>query len=320
MPSSEHPISVIVRAKDKIDTIGATLDSLRRQSVEAEIIVVDSGSTDGTLELAEREADLVVEIAPEDFSYGGALNIGAAAASAPIHAALSAHCVLQSATWLEDSLALYERPEVAATTGGFATPEGEPLVSAYLQTLDDAAQHPLWGYTNHSSTWRADVWREFPFREDLVACEDKEWSWRVLAAGWNIAYDVALQTPMAHRRTAGLRLLIQRIEREAQAMVSLGAAAPLTSRVALRAWWSAFPTPSSLPPMVRRVGPHRMAELVGAVRGSGRAAPIDDARLDLLLARVGQPFRAEVFSPWGGLIDRPRTRQAAVARSGDRVG
>jgi rhamnosyltransferase len=291
---------MIVRAKNKVDTIGATLESLRRQSVQAEIIVVDSGSTDGTLEVAARFADRVIEIAPQDFTYGGALNIGAAAASAPVHGALSAHCVLDSPTWLADSLAKYERAGVAATGPGFTTPAGGPLAGTHFQTMDDLEVNPLWGFSNHASTWRADVWRQFPFREDLGACEDKEWSWRVLAAGWTIAYAPELVTPMSHRRAAGLRPLTQRLSREAEAIVSLGAAVPMSRRAAVRYWWSAFPSPSRVPRMVRRASPYRVAELVGAVRGSRRAVAVEGAQLDELLARAGRSYRRRRFSPWAG--------------------
>lgn len=309
MPSSAYsrrgtvstpPISVIVRAKNKVDTIGATLESLRRQSVEAEVIVVDSGSTDGTLQLARRWADRIIEIAPEDFTYGRALNIGAAAARAPVHAALSAHSVPTSRTWLEDSLGKYRRSDVAGTSVGFNTPRGEPLAGTFFQTAADVASNPGWGFSNHASTWRADVWREFPFREDLVACEDKEWSWRVLAAGWTLAYAPELATPMGHRRAAGLRPLTQRVAREAEAMISLGAAGPLSGPAAVRAWWSAFPSPSRLPAMVRRASPHRVAELVGAVRGSRHAAAVRRTVLDELLGPAGNPFRGVAFSPWAG--------------------
>jgi len=291
-------ISVIVRAKDKVSTIGETLAALRRQSVPAEVIVVDSGSTDGTVQVAERWADRVLRISADSFSYGGALNIGAEAARARVHAALSAHCVPESDTWLEDSLLRYERSDVAATNAALVSPLGVPIEDTYLQTLEDVVVDPTWGFSNHASTWRAAVWADLPFREDLGACEDKEWSWRVLAAGWTIAYAPELAAPMAHRRSAGLSALYQRITREAQAMVSLGAAEPLAGRAALRAWWSSFPSPSNKPTFVRRASPYRMAELGGAWRGSRLAAELDGPRLPDLLARAGHRSPAEPYLPW----------------------
>jgi rhamnosyltransferase len=295
---SAPPISVIVRAKNKADSIGATLAALRRQSVAAEVIVVDSGSTDGTVQLAERWADRVIEIPAASFSYGGALNVGADAACAPVHAALSAHCVPSSDTWLEDSLRRYDRPDVAATNAARTTPFGDPVEGTYWQSLADAGLSPIWGFSNHASTWRADVWRELPFREDLGACEDKEWSWRVLAAGWTIAYAPELDAPMQHRRSAGLVALVQRLARESEAMVSLGATAPLTGRAALRAWWSAFPVPSKRPTVARRLSPYRIAELLGSWLGSRRAEPVAGPSLDELLAAGGLPAPGQTFLPW----------------------
>jgi rhamnosyltransferase len=295
---AEPRISVIVRAKNKVDTIGDTLAALRRQSVPAEVVVVDSGSTDGTLRVAEQWADRVLEIPAASFSYGGALNAGAEAARAPVHAALSAHCVPVCDTWLEDSLRRYERSDVAATNANVADPLGVPIEGTYFQSIEDVVVDPTWGYSNHASTWRADVWAELPFREDLGACEDKEWSWRVLAAGWTIAYAPELAAPMAHRRSAGLKPLYQRITREAQAMVSLGAAEPLSGADALRAWWSSFPSPSSKPTVVRRASPYRMAELAGAWRGSRLATAVDGPRLPELLASAGRRHEAEPYLPW----------------------
>lgn len=181
--------SVIVRAKNKAETIGRTLESLRRQTVPCEIVVVDSGSTDGTVAIARRYADKVVEIPAEQFTFGGALNLGAGIASGEVHFALSAHCVPERDTWLEDSLACYRLDErVAGTNQAVCTPSGAPIADYYLQTVDDVLSSPSWGFSNHASSWRADVWRSLPFREDLAACEDKEWSWRVLQAGWQLAF------------------------------------------------------------------------------------------------------------------------------------
>ena len=68
--------SVIVRCRDEVRTLERTLESLRRQTVDPEIVVVDSGSSDGSLEVARRYADQLIEIPPETFTFGHALNVG----------------------------------------------------------------------------------------------------------------------------------------------------------------------------------------------------------------------------------------------------
>src|SRR5207253_519729 len=109
--------TVIVRARDAAETIERTLQSLRAQTVRAELLVVDSGSTDGTLEIAFRLADRVVQMPPEEFTFGRALNVGAHEAKGSIHFALSAHCFPERTDWIERSLAHYERADVAAPCG-----------------------------------------------------------------------------------------------------------------------------------------------------------------------------------------------------------
>jgi rhamnosyltransferase len=263
--------SVIVRSKNKVETIEATLRSMRNQTSDVEIIVVDSGSTDGTLEIARRWADQIIEIPPEGFTYGGALNAGAASASASVHFALSAHCAPRQRDWVERSLLLYRDDRVVATNGAFVTPRGTPIDDCYLQTRADALAKPGWGFSNHASSWRASAWASMPFRTDLPACEDKEWSWRVIEAGWLIAYSPSLAVPSGHRRRQGPRQLHRRVSREAAAMVSLGAARPLTTPEAVRLWWTYFNTLSPHPKALRRANPFRILELAGAVAGGGGA-------------------------------------------------
>ena len=53
--------SAVVRTYNSARTVEATLASLRAQDVPVEILVVDSGSTDGTLELVAGTADRVLE-------------------------------------------------------------------------------------------------------------------------------------------------------------------------------------------------------------------------------------------------------------------
>jgi rhamnosyltransferase len=295
-------VSVVIRCMDKADTIEATLRGLRAQSRPVEIIVIDSGSTDGTVAIARRWADQVLEIPAESFSYGGALNLGAGVAGGSVHFAISAHCVPAGPDWIADSLACYEDPRVAATNQAEFSPRGERIGGLFLQSLEDAASFPGWGFSNHASSWRADIWRVQQFREDLPACEDKEWSWRVLQSGYRIAYSPALAVPSVHRRSQGLRQLHRRVVREAQAMVSLGASEPLSPSKAADLWWSYFSPHSSLPRALRRLSPYRVVELSGAIRGSraGGRSKSTVPPASLFAASDGAPDRR--LAPYNPLL------------------
>lgn len=264
--------SVIVRARNAAATIERTLWSLRHQSVPVQIILVDSGSTDATLRVAGGYVDDLVELPSADFTYGRALNRGAALASCDVHVVLSAHCAPLDDRWVERSLQHYSDRRVAATNGATRSPRGELLQAPYHQRPADIRVDPSWGFSNHAGSWRAAAWQDEPFREDLDACEDKEWSWRLLSEGWSIAYDPDLVVPSDHRRLAGPRSLWRRVERECRVLADLGFLPPPTYRELARRWWQELPPDSHRPAAVQRVSPYRALELHAAFRGARRSA------------------------------------------------
>ena len=203
-----------------------------------EIIVVDSGSADRTVEIARPLCDRLIEISSEEFTYGRALNIGARAASAPIHFALSAHCFPGRDDWIERSLAHYERDDVAATSGSGILPDGEPLTQPFFEDAAHARANPFWGFSNHASSWRASVWHEFPFDEQLPACEDKEWAFRVLDAGWTIVFDPAITIDRWHALYGRARDRYARQRREWAALPMFTEVSRYGLRDLAHEWWT----------------------------------------------------------------------------------
>jgi rhamnosyltransferase len=262
-------ISVIVRAKDKADTIERTFASIRRQTVQSEIVVVDSGSTDGTLDIARRYADVIVEIPSHEFTFGRALNVGAATASGEFHAAVSAHVALPTDEWLVRTADHLRRDRVAGASGSLDRPGGGILLEPFYQGLED--WHPSWGFTNTAAAWRAEVWRTHPFDEGMSACEDKEWAWRVLRSGWLLAFDPQLVVRGVHRRRAGLRDLLRRCTAESYELVLHTGMQPVTARGAVSRWWSDVVRDEETPPMFQRLSYFRATEIAGSYIGSRQA-------------------------------------------------
>ena len=261
-----------MRSRDSEHTIEGTLASLRAQTVQPEIVVVDSGSRDRTLEIARRFCDRLVQLSPSQFTYGRALNAGARAASAPVHFALSSHCVAKRPDWIERSLAHYERSEVAATNGGGFVPGhgwlGREARAGRVYYQDDvhARAHPYWGFSNHASSWRASVWERYAFDESLSAAEDKEWGLRVTAAGWVIVFDPALAVSRAHAWTSA-PAFYRRKRKEAQAIASFSEALPYRVRDLLGDWWHDLPDDRHTAFFNRFVNYRRLAGLAGRFAG-----------------------------------------------------
>ncbi len=262
--------SVVVRTKNSEATLEAALSSLKRQSVDAELIVVDSGSTDSTFQISAKLADEILKISPDEFSYGGALNLGAESASGDVVFALSSHCSASSVTWIEDSLKHYSDEKVAATNGSAQAPSGGHLARPLTIGGELLDVSPYWGFANHASSWRRSVWQQEPFDEGLTACEDKEWSYRIVKRGYRIVFDPALVVDDSHRRSQGKRALLRRIVKESEAIVTITGMSPVSFAESIKTWWSDFGYDSRYPNFVRRLGVSRSIEIFGRYAGERR--------------------------------------------------
>ena len=257
---------MVIRARDEAASIGAVLDRLATQSERPEIIVVDSGSRDGTVaEVRRRPAVRLLEIPAAEFSFGRALNLGAAAAAAPVIVALSAHALPPDDGWVARMAAWFEDPRVACAFGETVDPAFRPLAGPFRQDAAHARAHPHWGYGNGSGGFRAQWWREAPFREDMPGAEDREWAIRTLAARDAVCVlDPALAVAHDHSRDP-LRACFERYSREARGFGMFIEQPPYPVRAVVREWWTDQGGHRSR--ARARLDPRRMARLAGKWHG-----------------------------------------------------
>src|SRR3954447_18852087 len=111
--------SIVIRCLNEARHLPKLLDSLARQTLKPfEVIVVDSGSTDNSVEISRSKGARVVHIAPEQFSFGRSLNVGARNVSGDIIIIASAHTYPESEHWLERLIEPFEDADVALAYGG----------------------------------------------------------------------------------------------------------------------------------------------------------------------------------------------------------
>jgi rhamnosyltransferase len=268
-------ISVIIRARDEAASIGRCLERVASQRLEAgrsEVIVVDSGSRDGTVAIASQSGAQVLEIAPDSFTFGGALNLGAGNARGQLLVALSADAAPPDPNWLARLAQPVADPRVACASGGRHLPDGLRLTGRVLQDESLALDHPDWGYSNGAGAFRAELWRQRPFRADLPGCEDLEWSLHWLARGYLCVIDPGLAVDHDHTHDP-LRSVYRRARREAQGIASFRAQPPYGPAALVRDWWSDLRFYDSAPRA--RLSHRRAARLLGAYAGRRRAASQD---------------------------------------------
>jgi len=265
-------MTVIVRARDEAARIGECLALVRRQRPagrDVELVVVDNGSRDGTAAIARGFGARVVELERERFSFGRALNLGAEHASGALLVALSADARPRDPGWLARLADAFCDPRVACASGDRYGPDAQPLRAPVRQDLQLFCACPQFGYSNGAGAFRAQLWQERPFREDLPGCEDREWSLFWLRRGWICLVDPALAVCHDHTHDP-LPAIYRRARREAEGMALFLSRPPLSGAQLLARWWSDTRYYDSR--LRARLSHRRAARLLGDYVGRRRAA------------------------------------------------
>jgi glycosyltransferase involved in cell wall biosynthesis len=179
--------SIIIPARNEERNIGRCLDSISQiacSTISFEIIVVDNGSTDKTVEIA-REKGAVVFEKPE-LTISGLRNFGARQSSGQILAFLDADCAV-TPQWLNSaSLYLDETDNVAAFGSPVIVPEGGTWVqNAWFNVRGKPGlvMEVNWLESANLFIKRSAFFAVNGFNESLITCEDYELTQRLKSVG-----------------------------------------------------------------------------------------------------------------------------------------
>lgn len=201
-------VTAVVPVKDGERYLAELLAALRREGVD-ELLVIDSGSRDRSLEIARAAGVEPIEIAPHEFGHGRTRNLGAERASGeliwfltqdatPVAGALDA---FRAAFALDERVGVAYGPhlprsdtspmiarELTDFFGGFAGPDGGPA----LQRAGD----PTF-LSNVNACYARACWEQVRFR-DLPYSEDQAFGRDALNGGWLKVYAPAAAVLHAH--------------------------------------------------------------------------------------------------------------------------
>lgn len=215
-------VSVLLLTKNAGRRLEDVLTSIFAQrGVDFEVLAMDSGSTDGTIELLRRHPVEVHEIASNVFSHGGTRNRIAALAKGSLLAFLTQDARPISTSWLASLTAAMDDSGVAGATGRQIPRPGIRDAEKYFQSylypsaprrmvLNSGQRYRIadFFFSNANSIIRKSVWREVPFPEHVVMSEDQWWAREVLKRGYALAY--APEAAVEHSHDHGPVALFKR--------------------------------------------------------------------------------------------------------------
>ncbi len=206
-------ISIIMRSMNDEKVIGATLAMVAEQTERNwELVNIDSGSTDGTLDIIRRYNPTPLQIRPEQYVPGWVLNKASRAARGEVLVYLNSDCTPTDELWLERLVASLDRGAAAVYSRQVARPDADVLVrrdyeSAYpthdgdtrRAILGDASWHSFFSMASSATT--RDVWLQHPFDDDIRYSEDILWARRLRDAGLRVAYEPGSAVYHSHNYT-----------------------------------------------------------------------------------------------------------------------
>jgi rhamnosyltransferase len=197
--------SVIILTKNGKRYLRSLLDGLLAQNLaeQFEIILIDSGSTDGTLQIvADYPSVRLHEIHPAEFGHGKTRNLGAKLAGGEFLVYIPQDATPVGHDWLASLLRPFENPSVAGTyakqvpRSDASAMEKFFLLDTYhlgpeIRSLARGEETTLARcfFSTVSGAIRASILASYPFREDIIMSEDQAWASEVMRAGYSIAYE-----------------------------------------------------------------------------------------------------------------------------------
>jgi glycosyltransferase involved in cell wall biosynthesis len=213
--SAAPKASVIIPTYNGGALFRTVLDAVQNQRAPwpFEIVVVDSGSNDGTAEFCqERRIDVFRQISKSDFQHGRTRNFAISLSSGEYAALLTQDALPSNAFWLYNFVTLLDKYPRAA--GGFGRHAAHPHMSPFVRRDIDRhfkqfAEQPIavWKYTDmqrwnendvrwkqflhyfsdNNACLRRSVWEKIPYPE-IDYGEDQLWALQIVVAGYQKIY------------------------------------------------------------------------------------------------------------------------------------
>ena len=205
---SNPSVSIIMRSFNEAWALRETLPALTAQNYQKwELIVIDSGSTDDSMELLRRfHPRHLVQILHREYNPARVMNQGMQLASSNFAIFLNADATPQGSDWLGPLVSALFDPRVAAIFGRqIPRPDCQAVFAHdYERCFGPDRESAKWEhfFSMASSGIRKDIWARRGFNERMQYSEDDEYTRWCRAQGYRVVYVPESVVMHSHNYTA----------------------------------------------------------------------------------------------------------------------
>lgn len=215
--------SIVIRTYNEeryLDRLLSRIAEQKSDIVDIETVIVDSGSTDSTLEIAKRYNCHITHISKKDFTFGRSLNVGCEFASGDFLVFVSGHCIPAADDWVHELVKPLVLGLAEYTYGrqlGIETSKFSEL-QLFKKFFPSYSMIPQVGFfcNNANAAITRKAWQRYRFNEDLTGLEDMYLAKQLVSDGGKVAY--VATAPVYHIHDESWLQVRTRYEREAIAL------------------------------------------------------------------------------------------------------
>lgn len=192
--STKSLVSIVIRTLNEEKHLVELLDVIKNQDTtefDIETVIIDSGSTDNTLDIAKRYGCRITFINKEEFTFGKSLNDGCEFAKGEFLVFVSGHCIPVDKFWIRNLV----RPLVDSCCYVYGRQLGRDTTKfserqLFAKYFPNESRVPQIGFfcNNANSAIRRNAWLAHRFNEELTGCEDMYLAKLLVDSGKKIGY------------------------------------------------------------------------------------------------------------------------------------
>jgi rhamnosyltransferase len=203
------------------DVLGAVFAQKTRFSYE--VIAIDSGSSDRTLEIIKAYPLRLIQIPNREFGHGKTRNLGVQNATGRYVVFLTQDATPTDENWLENLVRPlvedgrvagaysrqiprsdcnpWEARDIIIGAGPVSALKRVDFEDPFQRDTYRAYQSRFISFSNVSSCIRKSVWEQLRFSEKIVMVEDQEWCKRAIESGFTVVYEASSAVYHSHNHS-----------------------------------------------------------------------------------------------------------------------